>query len=102
MKIIETLNETLMGSGSAVIATTNIAKKQNSEQNEPTKPQALAVKNVFDGPTTPRSCGPALSIKSDEGEVVSDGKVYCSSHPEKTIEYFCRVCHCLVCPRCMY
>ena len=57
---------------------------------------------MFNGPSTPRSCGPALSIKSDEGEVVNDGKVYCSSHPEKPIEYFCRVCHCLVCPRCMY
>jgi len=28
--------------------------------------------------------------------------VSCPQHPEKLIEYFCRVCQELVCPRCMF
>ena len=30
------------------------------------------------------------------------GQVYCSKHTDKMIEYFCRVCQDLVCPKCMY
>ena len=31
-----------------------------------------------------------------------DGTVYCPRHPEKQIEYFCKVCHVLVCAKCMF
>lgn len=30
------------------------------------------------------------------------GQVHCSKHTDKLIEYFCRVCQDLVCPKCMY
>ena len=36
---------------------------------------------------------------------MSEGKddtVMCAKHPEKRIEYFCRQCHHLVCPKCMF
>jgi hypothetical protein len=30
------------------------------------------------------------------------GKVFCGRHPEKEIEYFCKYCHQIVCPKCMF
>ena len=30
------------------------------------------------------------------------GKVFCAKHPEKEIEYFCKICHSIVCPKCMF
>jgi hypothetical protein len=32
----------------------------------------------------------------------STGKVFCGRHPEKEIEYFCKYCHQIVCPKCMF
>ena len=29
-------------------------------------------------------------------------KVFCGRHPEKEIEYFCKFCHQIVCPKCMF
>lgn len=29
-------------------------------------------------------------------------RVYCGRHPEKEIEYFCKICHQIVCPKCMF
>lgn len=33
---------------------------------------------------------------------MQSGKVFCSRHPEKEIEYFCKYCHQIVCPKCMF
>ena len=37
---------------------------------------------------------------------MSDGiesdKTMCTKHPEKEIEYFCKSCSMLVCPKCMF
>ncbi|CDW83056.1 kelch motif family protein [Stylonychia lemnae] len=30
------------------------------------------------------------------------GKVFCFKHQDKEIEYFCKICHSIVCPRCMF
>ena len=30
------------------------------------------------------------------------GKVYCFKHQDKEIEYFCKFCHTIVCPKCMF
>ena len=30
------------------------------------------------------------------------GKVLCFKHPDKEIEYFCKNCHAIVCPKCMF
>jgi hypothetical protein len=30
------------------------------------------------------------------------GKVYCFKHKDKEIEYFCKICHSIVCPKCMF
>jgi len=30
------------------------------------------------------------------------GKVYCFKHLDKEIEYFCKFCHTIVCPKCMF
>ena len=30
------------------------------------------------------------------------GKVLCFKHPDKEIEYFCKICHQIVCPKCMF
>ena len=34
--------------------------------------------------------------------MAADGTNRCERHPEKQIEYFCRSCHTLVCPKCMF
>jgi hypothetical protein len=34
--------------------------------------------------------------------ITDTNRVYCYKHQEKVIEYFCRECHTLVCPRCMF
>ena len=30
------------------------------------------------------------------------GKVFCFKHQDKEIEYFCKFCHTIVCPKCMF
>lgn len=30
------------------------------------------------------------------------GKVFCFKHQDKEIEYFCKICHSIVCPKCMF
>ena len=30
------------------------------------------------------------------------GKVFCYKHQDKEIEYFCKICHSIVCPKCMF
>ena len=30
------------------------------------------------------------------------GKVFCLKHQDKEIEYFCKICHSIVCPKCMF
>lgn len=30
------------------------------------------------------------------------GKVFCFKHQDKEIEYFCKICHAIVCPKCMF
>ncbi len=32
----------------------------------------------------------------------NSGKVFCYKHTDKEIEYFCKFCHTIVCPKCMY
>lgn len=32
----------------------------------------------------------------------ANGKVTCSKHQDKEIEYFCKICHSIVCPKCMF
>ena len=32
----------------------------------------------------------------------ANGKVNCSKHQDKEIEYFCKICHSIVCPKCMF
>lgn len=39
------------------------------------------------------------------GELGSETKrkdVFCSKHPEKAIEYFCKQCNLVVCSKCMF
>ena len=40
--------------------------------------------------------------KSMYSGITDTNRVYCYRHQEKVIEYFCRECHTLVCPRCMF
>ncbi len=35
-------------------------------------------------------------------EVTDINRVFCFKHQDKQIEYFCRNCHQLVCPKCMF
>ena len=49
-----------------------------------------------------RSMAPPHSIRSMDTGVTPVGQVYCAKHTKKLIEYFCRVCQDLVCPKCMY
>ena len=32
----------------------------------------------------------------------ASGKVFCFKHQDKEIEYFCKFCHTIVCPKCMF
>lgn len=32
----------------------------------------------------------------------ASGKVYCFKHQDKEVEYFCKSCHSIVCPKCMF
>ena len=49
-----------------------------------------------------RSAQAPQSVRSRETGVNQVGQVFCSKHPQKTIEYFCRQCQILVCARCMF
>ncbi len=40
--------------------------------------------------------------KSAKSEITDMNRVFCFKHQDKQIEYFCRLCHQLVCPKCMY
>ena len=49
-----------------------------------------------------RSAMQPHSVRSAETGVTPVGQVYCTKHVQKMIEYFCKNCQELVCPRCMY
>ena len=33
---------------------------------------------------------------------ITSKKVYCGKHRDKEIEYYCKLCHSIVCPKCMF
>ena len=34
--------------------------------------------------------------------MLAQNKVYCGKHRDKEIEYYCKLCHSIVCPKCMF
>ena len=40
-------------------------------------------------------------FNSSEAPMASK-KVYCGKHRDKEIEYYCKLCHSIVCPKCMF
>ena len=49
-----------------------------------------------------RSQNVVMPTKSAHTEITDYSRVYCYMHQERQIEYFCRNCHQLVCPKCMF
>jgi hypothetical protein len=43
-----------------------------------------------------------MPIDYNGSQQSSFGKVLCYKHPDKEIEYFCKICHAIVCPKCMF
>ena len=44
-------------------------------------------------------------IKTQNPDYISSNqvrKVYCGKHRDKEIEYYCKLCHSIVCPKCMF
>ena len=37
-----------------------------------------------------------------DGAGAREGRVYCFKHQDKEVEYFCKICHSIVCPKCMF
>lgn len=80
------------------VSNTGGSQKMSHKQMQQPQPQPVDYFAGQDGETEEDMNNRAMGTITNQ----ITGKVFCFKHQDKEIEYFCKICHSIVCPKCMF